>query len=547
MKAWEEKRRLELYHKKISQAKAVVKTGACTPTTPHATRYYDLVPLEVLVKNFDLQPYLRKLKEEGFEGQTNRFLTLSGSEFATLLERLKVLPGHKARFATMLDYLRTMSECAETEPESQQQRRVQSAVVSRRQPIQDLTTYSTMKSPPNLHIPRKTFNEFPSIDQDSTIEGEDRYKSTEEDSLDEFEALELELLNAQKRESKRSQPVPQVTKAAKAVRPLTTIVRTKKPEMSTDRTVQKSSPIKSQRYEVTAHTPSLVDSVQLPDDSDIVNTSDNYPAFEESKAYCDSTVIRSISKAEVTTETPEVKLDIEGPFKECTKPREGTGVSIDSWKVHATPAALDIEEMSHCLSEILYQHLINPPKVVGVSLPPAMAHEFERVFVDEEAKAVPQASAIYNFCKNLMWRTQMEREIVVVCLVYLSRFFQKTGICLRADNWKRLAFIALTTGSKVWDDESFENQHFAQAFSLFRADEINAMESVFLTLLDYQLKVTSSEFTSYYLTLHTYAKPGMNSCGAALIDVATLQKLERLGEAALSFRALYGDALLKTM
>jgi hypothetical protein len=528
MKAWEEKRRVQLYQKKISQAKAVVKTGASSPAHTPA-KYFDLVPLDLLVKNFDLMPYRRKLKEEGFEGSTNRFLTLTPSDYSTLLERLKVLPGHKAKFDLMLDYLSQISTCSEDQQPAQ--RRVQSAAVRKRQPPQPMTSYSIMKSPVSLQIPCRTAENFSLFEQDSTKEEERRYSLTT--SIDEFEALEQELIHAQRRVDQVHAPT--FSQQAADIRDR----KQRPPQGSGKANLERFEPTLDEEVsQISSGKAEVEDPVKASLLSIIARKSDDDAVRIET----------SLSWEETHEAKPiEVIQAKVAPFTECTGAREGTGLSIDSWKIHATPSSLDIEEMSHCLSEVLRQHLTHPEPSSRPFLPPAFAFEFERVFIDVEARTQPEATSIYNFCKNVMWRSQMEREVVVVCLVYLSRLCQKTGLRLTPQNWKRLAFIALTVSSKVWDDESFENQHFAQAFSLFSADEINSMESVFLTLLDFQLKVTGSEFTSFYLLLHSYARPGMSSCGAADIDLTTLQRLEKLGDAGVSFKAQYGEALLKTM
>lgn len=48
---------------------------------------------------------------------------------------------------------------------------------------------------------------------------------------------------------------------------------------------------------------------------------------------------------------------------------------------------------------------------------------------------------------------------------------------------------AMILASKIWDDESFENHNFAQAFSQFSVTQINAMERVFLEFIDYNLHI----------------------------------------------------------
>jgi len=54
----------------------------------------------------------------------------------------------------------------------------------------------------------------------------------------------------------------------------------------------------------------------------------------------------------------------------------------------------------------------------------------------------------------------MEKEIPILCLVYIERFLTKTGVLMNHSNWKRLTLISLILASKIWDDDSLENVHF---------------------------------------------------------------------------------------
>lgn len=88
----------------------------------------------------------------------------------------------------------------------------------------------------------------------------------------------------------------------------------------------------------------------------------------------------------------------------------------------------------------------------------------------------------------------MEKEVIIICLVYIERLIINSGFNLLPINWRRIAFVALILASKVilfknkiinllliyyfktifkislkkkikiWDDESYENDNFAKAF-----------------------------------------------------------------------------------
>ena len=61
---------------------------------------------------------------------------------------------------------------------------------------------------------------------------------------------------------------------------------------------------------------------------------------------------------------------------------------------------------------------------------------------------IPDKQSIYYFCKNVVMRAKMEKETVVICLIYIERLRLK-GITLNARNWKRVVFISLILASKV--------------------------------------------------------------------------------------------------
>jgi len=62
---------------------------------------------------------------------------------------------------------------------------------------------------------------------------------------------------------------------------------------------------------------------------------------------------------------------------------------------------------------------------------------------------IPDPNVIFDFCANIMIMTKMEKEVIIISLIYIERFLFNTGILMNARNWKRLIFIALVIASKV--------------------------------------------------------------------------------------------------
>jgi hypothetical protein len=83
----------------------------------------------------------------------------------------------------------------------------------------------------------------------------------------------------------------------------------------------------------------------------------------------------------------------------------------------------------------------------------------------------------------------MEKEIPIIALVYLERLLERTGILMNNYNWRRLALTTLCLASKIWDDDSLENEHFPKVMSDVTLKEINTFERIFLDLLGYDLIV----------------------------------------------------------
>jgi len=252
---------------------------------------------------------------------------------------------------------------------------------------------------------------------------------------------------------------------------------------------------------------------------------------------------------------------------------EELGLSYDSWKVSSTLTNLDIEEMCRCLAKAVIKHIKtsleiresfsitlpdffedftdSPPTLTpceSASLPDLVVSSFELAFNEAEAKVgvCPDESSVYNYCKNIILRCQMEREVIIVSLVYLERLVLKTGFRVNEANWKRLLFTALIVASKTWDDDSLENLHIAGVISMYSIRLINEMECVFLSLLDYSLVVRGSEYAKYYFILRTYSEQKARRFPLKALDVNTVRKLQSAVKTEVALKDLYREPLHKT-
>ena len=51
---------------------------------------------------------------------------------------------------------------------------------------------------------------------------------------------------------------------------------------------------------------------------------------------------------------------------------------------------------------------------------------------------LPDPQAIFEFCANIMILTKMEKEVIIISLIYMERFIFNTGVLINSRNWKRI-------------------------------------------------------------------------------------------------------------
>ena len=118
----------------------------------------------------------------------------------------------------------------------------------------------------------------------------------------------------------------------------------------------------------------------------------------------------------------------------------------------------------------------------------------------------PDFKLVFSYCQYVVISCKMEKEIPIIALVYLERLLERTGILINNMNWRRLILTSLCVASKIWDDDSLENEHFPKVMGDVTLKEISYFERTFLDLLGYDLVVRGAEYAKYYFILRTLAE-----------------------------------------
>ena len=137
----------------------------------------------------------------------------------------------------------------------------------------------------------------------------------------------------------------------------------------------------------------------------------------------------------------------------------------------------------------------------------------------------PDPQTIFDFIADIFIVTKMEREVIILALIYIERLIFNTGLLLTSRNWRRILLTAMIIASKVWDDNSFENNHFAQVFSNLGVSEINTLERIFLELINYKIFVKQSEYFKYLLMIKKISLK-YNYDGKQIIPVSIIKNMK---------------------
>ena len=145
--------------------------------------------------------------------------------------------------------------------------------------------------------------------------------------------------------------------------------------------------------------------------------------------------------------------------------------------------------------------------------------EYDDEFLNTEYSVrKPTEFDIVDYCKYVTIACKMEHEIPIIALVYIERLLLKTGILLNRFNWQRVLLVCLCLASKVWDDDSLENQHFPKVMPNVTLLEINRLEQAYLDFVDYQLVISGGTYAKYYFIMRTLADSIVLDSGKQLTD-----------------------------
>ena len=143
----------------------------------------------------------------------------------------------------------------------------------------------------------------------------------------------------------------------------------------------------------------------------------------------------------------------------------------------------------------------------------------------ENIKKVPSLDDMINFIEALYNCVQFSSECCIISLIYINRIIALTGLCLQTTNWRPMVFVSLMVSQKIWDDKYLSNGDFSYIYPFFDKNQLNILEMKFLEMIQYNVFVKLSVYTTFYLELRALIHEGYAKKALTKYEVLKMEHL----------------------
>ncbi|KAL1511173.1 hypothetical protein AB1Y20_005989 [Prymnesium parvum] len=202
--------------------------------------------------------------------------------------------------------------------------------------------------------------------------------------------------------------------------------------------------------------------------------------------------------------SPELSVVPEHVPRVCsTKFNSTSSLYIDSTIVKPC-----IDEIIFCVAVVLRDRIEEDQtaEVEGAGSECAWSSKFvDKPLFDQLASHDDEVSedVIFQAMKSVYMIAEFSPECLVISLLYIERVRSASNLQLRYRNWQSVLLTAMIISQKVWDDKCLLNADFAMICTQYSVKDINRLEKMFLELIQYDMHITASLYTSYYFELRT--------------------------------------------
>ena len=120
------------------------------------------------------------------------------------------------------------------------------------------------------------------------------------------------------------------------------------------------------------------------------------------------------------------------------------------------------------------------------------------------SNSIPKIS-IYDYLKRIQTYTNIEKNTLILSLIYIDRICKKSKLILTYYNIHRIIFSAILISIKYNEDNYYNNKYYAEIAGI-KINELNSIEYNFIKLCDFKIFVSDEIFNKYNSHLNSMGK-----------------------------------------
>jgi len=168
----------------------------------------------------------------------------------------------------------------------------------------------------------------------------------------------------------------------------------------------------------------------------------------------------------------------------------------------------DVEEVLRCMAKKLLAYI----KVGAAECQKTYFDVFNEMIHPITKSVVnfyklPSEDAVFGFVKFIYVYERMDPECVIMCLAYIERLIEYTGVTIDISNWRRVTLASWIVSLKAWEELAVYNLDFLGCFDgKVTVRDLNFLEMHFLSLIQYNVHMKASDYAKIYFELKNYSK-----------------------------------------
>ena len=120
------------------------------------------------------------------------------------------------------------------------------------------------------------------------------------------------------------------------------------------------------------------------------------------------------------------------------------------------------------------------------------------------SNSIPKIS-IYDYLKRIQTYSQIDKNTLILSLIYIDRICQCGKVTLTYYNIHRILFGAILISIKYNEDNFYDNNYYVEIAGI-RINELNAIEYNFIKLCNFKMFVSDELFNKYNIFLNSMGK-----------------------------------------